>query len=39
MARLNAWMKTISEADEEALADVRAELFQTAKAADIARKG
>lgn len=39
MARLNAWMKTISEADEEALADIRSELFQAAKAADIARKG
>lgn len=39
LARLNMWMKTLSEAEEAALADERAELFDTAKAADAAKKG
>lgn len=39
LARLNMWMKTLSEADEAALADVRGDLFEAAKAADAAKKG
>lgn len=39
LARLNMWMKTLSEAEEAALADERAELFDIAKAADAAKKG
>lgn len=39
LARLNMWMKALSEADEAALSEHRAELFEAAKAADAAKKG
>lgn len=39
LTRLKMWMSTLSEADSGALADVRGELFEAAKAADAAKKG
>lgn len=39
MARLALWLKTLSETDSQALADVRQELMAIANAADAAKKG
>lgn len=38
ITRLNLWMKTLSDADSDALADVRGELMEIARAADAAKK-